>query len=1035
MTGDARRVVEAESSSEITIVELLGPPAGSESFGERVLVLSNGNYVVVDPDHDGAFFPDVGAVYLYDGEDDSLISRLTGSSAGDRIGSTGLVEVGDSNVVVRSFLWDNGAAADVGAVTWIDGETGLAGTVSAANSLVGSTAGDGVGSSIIVLENGNYVVSSSNWDDGATVDVGASTWGDGNGGVSGAVSAGNSLVGSTAGDRVSSMGATALTNGNYVVASPAWQNAGDAVGAATWVDGATGATGPVTAADSLIGQTAGDITNNSPTVHALANGHYVVRATSWDDPAGDTNVGALTWGDGVGGTSGVITAANSLVGATFQDSVGRVYPLTNGNYMVVTSSWDGPAGADQGAVTWVDGSGPTSDVVAADNSLIGGKPGDQVGFGGGVALTNGNFVANSNRWSSPTTSSVGAGTWMSGDAPTVDIVSADNSLVGSTSGDFTGFPTALANGNYVIESFGWDSITTPDVGAFTWGDGAVGTSGVVSAANSFVGEVTGDAAGAVYPLADGDYVVVSPRRDVFGVVDAGVATVADGTAPLVGASIAGTRSVHGSTANDQLGSAGFGMARTVVAFDDGGFVLTSPMWDNGGDVDSGAATYFDGATDGVPAPIAAGASLVGSAGSLVGENGSDFLVVLDNGDHVVFHAGGTTGFTYRRRGDLTGDILRPGNTAFGDGTGQLLPPGPTLTSDDTVVIPTTENRVVLMKLDLAPEFTSQPPDLTVPAESGRTDAVVDFDLPTAVDRRDGGAVEVVCDPPSGSRFAAGVTTVTCSATDSAGTTASSIFTVTVEVPDIVSLTPGRVLETRPGQETVDGVSAGVGFVAAMSEVEVPVAGRAGVASDAVAVVLNVTAVNPEARGFVTMHPCGERPLASSLNYAAAGDVVGNEVVAKLSSSGSVCIYTEAGTHLTADVTGYVPAAASMTSLVPARVLETRVGQDTIDDESAGGGAVAARTEIEVRLAGRAGVPPSGVSAAIVNVTAVNPAGRGYVTIHPCGELPLASSLNYAVAGDVQGNEVIAKLSTDGTICLYSWETTHLTVDLTGYVPR
>ena len=74
-------------------------------------------------------------------------------------------------------------------------------------------------------------------------------------------------------------------------------------------------------------------------------------------------------------------------------------------------------------------------------------------------------------------------------------------------------------------------------------------------------------------------------------------------------------------------------------------------------------------------------------------------------------------------------------------------------------------------------------------------------------------------------------------------------------------------------------------------------GRGGVADGAASVVLNVTAVNPDERGFVTIHPGGTRPLASSLNYSSAGVTVGNEVVAKLSASGSVCIYSFAETAL------------------------------------------------------------------------------------------------------------------------------------------
>ena len=51
----------------------------------------------------------------------------------------------NGNYVVSSTLWDNGAVADAGAVTFGNGVTGVTGVVNAANSLVGGTAGDWVG--------------------------------------------------------------------------------------------------------------------------------------------------------------------------------------------------------------------------------------------------------------------------------------------------------------------------------------------------------------------------------------------------------------------------------------------------------------------------------------------------------------------------------------------------------------------------------------------------------------------------------------------------------------------------------------------------------------------------------------------------------------------------------------------------------------------------------------------------------------------------------------------------------------------------
>ena len=117
----------------------------------------------------------------------------------------------------------------------------------------------------------------------------------------------------------------------------------------------------------------------------------------------------------------------------------------------------------------------------------------------------------------------------------------------------------------------------------------------------------------------------------------------------------------------------------------------------------------------------------------------------------------------------------------------------------------------------------------------------------------------------------------------------------------VPLDPVRVFDTRE-EEVPPGPK---GFVAAGATIDVAVAGAVGIPADAAAVVLNVTMVRPDGNGPVTVYPCGTRPLASSLNAPLGGGVVANEVVAKVSSSGSVCLYAGVGTHLVADVTGYV----------------------------------------------------------------------------------------------------------------------------------
>lgn len=76
-----------------------------------------------------------------------------------------------------------------------------------------------------------------------------------------------------------------------------------------------------------------------------------------------------------------------------------------------------------------------------------------------------------------------------------------------------------------------------------------------------------------------------------------------------------------------------------------------------------------------------------------------------------------------------------------------------------------------------PTFASLPADLDVTTDDP-AGAIVDFVDPIATDDLDP-APTVSCDPPAGSVFLLGTTTVTCTATDASGNQATETFTVTV----------------------------------------------------------------------------------------------------------------------------------------------------------------------------------------------------------------------------------------------------------------
>ncbi|HEX2783864.1 MAG TPA: hypothetical protein VHN36_09785, partial [Ilumatobacteraceae bacterium] len=118
------------------------------------------------------------------------------------------------------------------------------------------------------------------------------------------------------------------------------------------------------------------------------------------------------------------------------------------------------------------------------------------------------------------------------------------------------------------------------------------------------------------------------------------------------------------------------------------------------------------------------------------------------------------------------------------------------------------------------------------------------------------------------------------------------------------LAPARVLETRPGFTTADGLAQLSAPRPSDSVLELNIGGRLGVPTAIRAAVLNITVTGATGPGFLTVYPCGSpRPVASTLNYS-FGSTVANLALARTSTDGRVCIYTQTATHLVVDLSGY-----------------------------------------------------------------------------------------------------------------------------------
>lgn len=585
-------IVRLYNGKTFSVITTLAGNRDGDRVGDRVYALPNGNFVTSSQYYDNGA-TDNGAVWWVNGVSGAT-TFLTGAYNMDQVGLGGITVLTNGNYLVNSYRWTNSTGKPLGAVTWCSGTAGLSGVVSAANSLIGSTDSDYVGtpSGVTALQNGNYVVATPFWDNGPIKDVGAVTFGNGTTGTFGAVNASNSLIGTNPEDRVGSGGAFALTNGNYVVCSEVWKNGSvESAGAATWANGTTGLIGTVTDANSLVGSKIYDRVGNYG-VTALANGHYVVRSGFWSNGSlslagaatwgnGNTgitgvvspanslvggvensvvslsnvtaltngnyvvsssgwssattnSVGAVTWADGNSGIIGEVNEANSLVGQTVNEQMFRVTALTNGNYAVASPKWENDKGEVVGAVVWADGSKGLTGKIEASSAITGLKEGDGIGNSGVFALSDGNYIILSRLWDSQTVADAGAVTWMNGSGPASGQVTESNSLYGSfPQGLITlNNPVILKNGSYTFKTSAL-KVTDPDPGTVTWGNG--GQSGEISAINSLVGSHSEDEFGFsdIGVTADGNYFVINSRRSVLQ-LRAGSVTWGNGVTGTVG---------------------------------------------------------------------------------------------------------------------------------------------------------------------------------------------------------------------------------------------------------------------------------------------------------------------------------------------------------------------------------------------------------------------------------------------------------------------------------------------------------------------
>jgi len=231
------------------------------------------------------------------------------------------------------------------------------------------------------------------------------------------------------------------------------------------------------------------------------------------------------------------------------------------------------------------------------------------------------------------------------------------------------------------------------------------------------------------------------------------------------------------------------------------------------------------------------------------------------------------------------------------------------------------------------------------------------------------------------------------------------------------VSPTRLVDTRLGQpQASHSVQNRLG---AGQLLPVDIAAFAGFDPTATAATVNVTAADPAGSGFVSVlpGPCATAampPATSNLNVTAGRDVAASATVAL--GNGELCIFSSVATDIVVDLQALHGATGgAVIPTDPSRIIDTRLSRHLPAGES-----------LPVQL-------DSAHAAVVVNLTAVEPAGRGFLTLYPCGStVPLVSNLN-VTDGAIVANRGVVSTGGSNRFCVFSSVDTDLVLDLEGSI--
>jgi hypothetical protein len=198
---------------------------------------------------------------------------------------------------------------------------------------------------------------------------------------------------------------------------------------------------------------------------------------------------------------------------------------------------------------------------------------------------------------------------------------------------------------------------------------------------------------------------------------------------------------------------------------------------------------------------------------------------------------------------------------------------------------------------------------------------------------------------------------------------------------------------------------------------------------ATAAMINLTATDATAPGFLTLEDCGARSGArttSAITYA-TGESVAAMAIVPIAADGRFCVYRSSAVHSIVDVAAYLGASGTplwFAPSTPTRLTDSRVdGACRPQQDCAPGRVPASAAHV---------VPTATPDARVVNLTVVDARGPGFAQVGRCAEVgPQAtfSNINVMNAG-ARANLALIPPTDSGT-CAFTLSEANLVVDELG----